>query len=66
MRDLETVVLNRSLESCVLESDNIVGISADSLSHDMHGAGLPICQKDITGHPAQILTVHACLGKAKF
>ena len=62
----ETVALDRSLESCVLECDNIVGISTDSLSCDMYGARLPICQKDITGHPTQILTVHACLGKAKF
>ena len=64
--DLETVVLDRSLELCVLECDNIVDISTDSLSRDMYGAWLPICQKDITGHPTQILTVHACLGKAKF
>ena len=35
-------------------------------SCDIHGKELPFCQKDTTGHPCQILTLHAISKEAKF
>lgn len=36
-------------------------------SYDIHSSiAFSICQKDGTGHPAQIPTVHACTGEVQF